>query len=421
MYRVLLVDDEAWILAGLQAMVDWRAEGFEICAAASNGVEAEKCALELRPDFILADIRMPGCDGLTLLQRLRQAGCTAMFAIVSGYAEFSYAQEAIRLGACGYLLKPIEEEELLALLRTVRTALTEQYEQLLMGELEQETGRVAALFPEGCWVTSVYGDGEIPAEKQALRCRVSRRSTLYLSEEKLFESENDVPEGYRAGMERCVPGEGDPFPAVAAACREASWQGFVQPERRLFRSSELAHPPVEPASPLRLIALYRERLPHVTMRQLYALYLAFRGCADDVPPDSPEWLLDHFESAEKLLDFLASELQQPEERADESVSIAAYLKKHFQEDVSLDSVSHALSMSVSSVRRTLQRETGETFQQVLVALRMERASVLLKEKTLSINEVAFVCGFHDALYFRRAFKKRFGLTPSEYRARAAAK
>ena len=112
MYRVLLVDDEAWILAGLQAMVDWRAEGFEICAAASNGVEAEKCALELRPDFILADIRMPGCDGLTLLQRLRQAGCTAMFAIVSGYAEFSYAQEAIRLGACGYLLKPIDPEKL---------------------------------------------------------------------------------------------------------------------------------------------------------------------------------------------------------------------------------------------------------------------------------------------------------------------
>ena len=77
-------------------------------------------------------------------------------------------------------------------------------------------------------------------------------------------------------------------------------------------------------------------------------------------------------------------------------------------------------MSVSSVRRTLQRETGETFQQVLVALRMERASMLLKEKTLSINEVAFVCGFHDALYLRRAFKKRFGLTPSEYRARAGA-
>ena len=133
-----------------------------------------------------------------------------------------------------------------------------------------------------------------------------------------------------------------------------------------------------------------------------------------------DYVIGSLNADEKLLDFLASELQQPEERADESVSIAAYLKKHFQEDVSLDSVSHALSMSVSSVRRTLQRETGETFQQVLVALRMERASMLLKEKTLSINEVAFVCGFHDALYFRRAFKKRFGLTPSEYRARAAA-
>ena len=74
-------------------------------------------------------------------------------------------------------------------------------------------------------------------------------------------------------------------------------------------------------------------------------------------------------------------------------------------------------MSASSVRRMLQRETGKSFQQCLVTLRMERACTLLKESMLSINEVAYSSGFHDALYFRRAFKKCFGLTPSEYRAR----
>lgn len=417
MYKVLLCDDEPWILAGLQAMVDWTAEGFEICDTAANGVEAERCALTLRPDFILADIRMPGCDGLTLLRRLRQAGCSSLFAIVSGYAEFSYAQEAIRLGACGYLLKPIEEQELLALLRSVRRMLEDQYEQMLMSELEQETGRIDALFPDGCQIACVYGSAPIAAE-DALHCRLSQRSTLYLSKEPLFTQESDVPAGVCVGLGRYLPGSGTSFSTEVATCREASWQGFVERRKRLFRAEELPQLPSEPDSPLRLIALYRERLPQVTVRQLYALYLSVIGIADGFAPDTPEWLLGRFENAEALLDAMASDLALPEEPADTGVSIAAYLKKHYQEDVSLDSVSRALSMSVSSVRRTLQRETGETFQQYLVALRMDRASILLKEKAQSINEVAFVCGFHDALYFRRAFKKRFGLTPSEYRARS---
>ena len=89
MYKVLLLDDEAWILEGLKARIDWEGEGFCICATASNGLEAESLVREQQPDFILADIRMPGCDGLALLGRLRQAGCNALYAIISGYAEFS--------------------------------------------------------------------------------------------------------------------------------------------------------------------------------------------------------------------------------------------------------------------------------------------------------------------------------------------
>lgn len=74
-------------------------------------------------------------------------------------------------------------------------------------------------------------------------------------------------------------------------------------------------------------------------------------------------------------------------------------------------------MSNSSVRRVLMRECNDTFQHYLVMLRMEQARVLLKQSENSINEVAYACGFHDALYFRRVFKKWFGVTPSEYRAK----
>ena len=195
MYKVLLVDDEAWILEGLKAMIDWEGEGFCICATASNGLEAESLVREQQPDFILADIRMPGCDGLALLGRLRQAGCNALYAIISGYAEFSYAQECIKLGACGYLLKPVEEEELLSLLRCVRQTLGQRYEKRIMEELEQETGLVETLFPRQCYLAVVYGGERFTPAIPALCARLSRRSRLYLSEQPLFSGEADVPEG----------------------------------------------------------------------------------------------------------------------------------------------------------------------------------------------------------------------------------
>ena len=110
-------------------------------------------------------------------------------------------------------------------------------------------------------------------------------------------------------------------------------------------------------------------------------------------------------------------MRSEEETADEAGSVVAYLKEHFREDLSLDAVARALYMSNSSVRRVLMRECNDTFQHYLVMLRMEQARVLLKQSENSINEVAYACGFHDALYFRRVFKKWFGVTPSEYRAK----
>ena len=414
MYKVLLVDDEAWILAGLQAMIDWNGEGFDICATASNGIETEEKVRQYKPDLILADIRMPGCDGLTLLKRLRQGGCTALYAIISGYAEFSYAQEGIRLGACGYLLKPIEEDELIALLRSVRKVLQERYEKLLMDELEQETGLVASLFPGDCWVTVSYGDAGTLDQLPALSCRISRSSRLYLSGEPLFHHEEEIPAGVCVGTCCYHPDKDGDFAVMVTACREASWQGFIQPQKRLFYPKELPQSafPTARVTPQQLIQQYRERLSEVTVRQLYALYLTIQGCTGGIQPDTPEWILDHYPNVRMLLEGLEAELLQRDEFVDDTISVTAYLKEHFWEDLSLDAVSQALSMSSSSVRRVLMQESGDTYQHYLVMLRMERACMLLKESELSINEIAYSCGFHDALYFRRVFKKWFHITPS---------
>ena len=120
MLKVLLVDDEPFILQGLQVLVDWEKEGYEIPKTASNGEEALQILLQEQIDLVIADINMPVMTGLELLRQIRQVhAMDTWFVILSGYAEFSYAQEAMRYDCTDYILKPVEKDVLLSLLRKV--------------------------------------------------------------------------------------------------------------------------------------------------------------------------------------------------------------------------------------------------------------------------------------------------------------
>lgn len=129
MLRVLLVDDEPFILQGLQVLIDWRKEGFEIAATAANGAEALAFLKENKADLIIADVNMPEVTGLELLSNIREKHLSdAYFVILSGYADFSYAQQAIRYKCTDYILKPVEREGLVKVLQKV-AAMNDTMEQ----------------------------------------------------------------------------------------------------------------------------------------------------------------------------------------------------------------------------------------------------------------------------------------------------
>lgn len=116
--RVMLVDDEPFILQGLSRLIDWEGEGCEIVKMATDGQEALEYLAEGEADLIITDIRMPRLGGIELLERLREEKITdAYVAILSGYSDFKYAQAAIRYEAMEYLLKPVQREQLLTLVR----------------------------------------------------------------------------------------------------------------------------------------------------------------------------------------------------------------------------------------------------------------------------------------------------------------
>lgn len=144
MLKVIIADDEARVCSLIRMLIDWEALDMELAGIASNGLEALELIRMNQPDILITDIRMPGCHGLELIERAKAFDPQLEIAIISGYAHFEYAQSAIRFGVGDYLLKPINQQELMGTLRKLgdrrlsRKRLGSEVEQLRISNREDQ-------------------------------------------------------------------------------------------------------------------------------------------------------------------------------------------------------------------------------------------------------------------------------------------
>ncbi|HEY5561087.1 MAG TPA: response regulator [Clostridiaceae bacterium] len=128
MLKVLIVDDEPMVREGLKSIIQWEENGFYICGEGIDGRDGLNKIIELEPDLVLMDIRMPGIHGIELISEARSRGFKGKIIILTGYSDFGYAQSAIRLEVNDYLLKPIDEEELIRSITNISKAIQEESE-----------------------------------------------------------------------------------------------------------------------------------------------------------------------------------------------------------------------------------------------------------------------------------------------------
>lgn len=114
MLSLLIADDEKVIRESLAETIDWEAIGIRVVACCANGLEALEAAIDLSPNMVLTDIKMPGLSGLELVERIQQMNHDTEFVLLSGYREFDFAKKAIDLGVSRYLLKPFSEEQVIS-------------------------------------------------------------------------------------------------------------------------------------------------------------------------------------------------------------------------------------------------------------------------------------------------------------------
>ncbi|ACS99422.1 response regulator transcription factor [Paenibacillus sp. JDR-2] len=469
MHKVLIVDDESWVLESLKDLVDWARYGFEVAGQANNGTDALEAMRRLRPDVVFTDIRMPEMSGLELIQRGRSVGFPVHFVVVSGYAEFAYAQKAMSYGAVAYCLKPFDEPEISGVLMKLGklldaakgtadsplVQLLEEPSEDARAKLQGELERIGI----GDWATAgivpvvSVGQGELPGLRgPSIRLKMGPSKTAYLLGAVKAE---ELASGWRRQFPPDLSGIGigagiTDLSGVRSAIAGADMlahQFFVTGKRGVYehrpykenelnrRMSEISDAiaavdmPAIDAAFRHIAELFREDA--LSTRHAFRVYnmtisFLFKLGQTEETLYSYEQLVQSFGDVFDMLGELQAlvvrhcrggEAHPPETKNRTFNQILQYVTDHFREELSLQGLSEQFFMNPSYISQLFKKEVGETFVGYISQLRIAHACKLLDENDdYSIHEIAEKIGYNDYFYFARLFKKMTGKTPTQYRS-----
>jgi two-component system response regulator YesN len=462
MYRVMLVDDERPIREGLATVVDWSGLGFEVAAAAADGVEALERLDEAAFDLIIADIRMPRMDGLQLLAELRSRGNPVRFLVLSGFADFQYAQRASSLRIDGYLLKPVDEDELAARVAEVGRQLdASRFSALtLLGGV----ARVPDTYAWGRWQVLLLTAPD-PEMHRRLAQACTDRGWGELFEKAPYAGvllRRVYPRGHNLeGLARELASSLGPtgwFAAVgevvtdAAAVPSSLQQAWaLMADRFFFAPGTIAWQPrperttVAPDPEVwirKLTVSVASGRPEATRAVLVDLAAAVSAWGDEAQARellagvaagvvegvsgvgqrpaawiSELWSLPYLGG---LIDTLTARLTalvagRASDPADLVRRLVELIATRYADNLKLDLLAEAFGYSADYLGKVFRQKTGQSFHTALEARRIEQAQVLLAQG-LKVYQVAEKVGYRYVDYFHAAFRRRTGLSPTAFRS-----
>lgn len=356
MFTVQLVDDEPIVRVGLRKLIDWEKLGFEVVCEAENGEEALLQLENNHIDVIITDIDMPIMDGIAFMSRVREKEYASEILVLTAYSEFDYAKEAIKYGVVDYILKPIEEEEIADILKSVKKKLLKKLED------EQKHTLYADISEKG----RVFSREK---DKQLIKY-------IMTTDERAFEILEDIIEeeysyGEKATMSMCV------------------------------RFSYILE---------EVVTKIKEKFSYLSKLEVMEHYLDF-GQLENI---SKENLINAFKQKVNKL-FKMFEESRVMYKDNIIMQACQYVIENIDEDINLTTISDKLAISKNYFCSLFKQETGENFLSFVTRMKMKRAQLLLKEENLKVYEVCYMLGYTDTTYFTRLFKQYIHMTPSEYK------
>ncbi|OUM93806.1 MAG: hypothetical protein A9Z00_02500 [Thermobacillus sp. ZCTH02-B1] len=360
MKRILIVDDEPIIRLSLAKKAGACGEGAVVAGVASDGREALDWLEAHYADLCITDVKMPVMNGLELIRAIRERHPWMRCVVVSSYGEFEFVKRSLELDVVDYVLKPVDSDEL------------EKVMSRAFAEIDRSRRDEAARLLIG----------KLPLHRDMLERWVQTMETLQSGQVPLLVVDT------LAMMEDWLDGRYHLLPELAGG-----WLDVVH--ETLFKESRCEPDPAVPGE----IAKSFERLERNRVRTW------FRASAAGVLEAGAVRLID---CAAKRRSLKGSRL---------IAQVKEYVDKHYAERITLQDVADALMVSRTYLASQFKQETGMTFLNYLVSVRMERARELLLNTPMKVYEITSSVGYEDTIHFSRLFREYYGLNPMEYKKR----
>lgn len=418
MYKMLIADDEPFIVEGLKQILNWQKYNIEIVITASNGIEALELIKKTGAQILITDIKMPKMNGLELIKRVKELKLNTHIIVLSGYDDFEYLKESIKLGIENYLLKPINCEELEETVLNVVNKLEHKNLQDFYIHKDMDIIKNNILYR---WVNGSISQNEL-IERVALLdisleyseyivciLRLSPNSNEHTNRYALAQKAEVICfqtiSSYSSGIVFCAPENNIIFIMNALEdSKKLAEQCINNLKDKLNTKCFFTIGSLEHDYSLLSRSYYRalELQQHLLLVP-YENILEYCSFMENTKKDQIH---------ERLLNKLLEE--------NESINpiirrLVTYVTTNFSSDICLKTLAIELNINANYLGQLFKEETGEYFSDYLNMIRINKAKELLKDIRQNTKAVSAAVGYKDANYFYKTFKKYTGFSPSEFR------
>jgi len=374
-YNLLLVDDEKPIREKLINNTNWEKEGYQIFSA-SNGEQALNIIKEKGIDILVTDIQMPKISGMNLIEKSRKNSGHLKVIVISGFAEFEYAQKSIRFGVNDYLLKPFRSEKLLEVVNKAREELikeknNEQRLAVLRGEISNYINENK--------LNTIYNwliDDQFFQYQSLIMDRVDLNAVLKRgSKDDILKTVNKIIEELKsANLDK---------EKLYVVLNNLILESFKIIKDLDYKAEDLMN------------TIDKDKMESINYDNLKEIEIMLK-----------EFLL-------RLHDLIS--FNPGDKNAEMINEMKEYIAANYQDGITLSEMARKFNLSTGHLSNLFNEETGESFSDYLNMIRLNKAKELLKTTNDKIYQIADQLGFNDAYYFSSWFKKQVGASPTTYR------
>jgi len=410
--RVIIVDDEPLVREGLFHMLKWDALDCQVVGQAENGIEAIELVKAESPDIVITDIMMPGVNGLELTDFIMRYNHGTQVIILTGYNEFTFAQEAVKVGAADFVLKPTKVDELEKIIMSKREIVHRlRREKQMKQQLENK------LILGKPHLLSKFLSELLQADMESID-HIIKNMEFFGFTMFCFSIVKIKPERYREQKERL-----NEFDIIKC------FSFFEEEIGKEVLINDLKYAKLKDHHSLTFLIYsdwnidlsdFEQSLMKITESIILKIktipYIACIG-RSKISTNIRNIPESHYEASKNLhnVSFIGDSLISVPKYERIIPLVMDYIEKHCCEQIFLKSVADAFYVSQGHLSRQLKKSTSMTFTEILTGYRIEKAKKLLKEPTCRVCEVAQNVGFTDSRHFSQVFRKAVGMTPSDYR------